>query len=53
MKKAATKPMKRTNRPGSSEDVIRQVRREQEEILSQLLKIQSETLRGRPPSRIR
>lgn len=53
MKKAATAPLKRANRLEPSEDVIRQVRREQQEILRRLLKIQSETFRGRPPSRIR
>lgn len=53
MNRVATPPMKRANRLEPSEKVIRQVRREQSEVLRRLVRIQSETLRGRPPQRFR
>ena len=51
MKRAATTPMKRANRLEPSEEVIRQVQREEEEILMRLLQVQAETLREPRASR--
>lgn len=48
--RTATTPTKRANRLEPSKEVIRQVQREQEEILIRLLRVQAETLREpRPP----
>lgn len=50
MKRVATMPVNRASRTDLSDEVVRQVQREQEEILRGLLRVQSETLREpRPP----
>lgn len=53
MKHPAKSQVKRFNRSETGGDAIRKVQREQRELLSRLIKIQSETLSGRTPSRTR
>lgn len=45
MKRAQMTPTKRASRIDLSDEAVRQVQREQKEILMELLRVQSETLR--------
>lgn len=49
MKTAQPTPMQRASRTDLNDEAVRQVQREQEEILIGLVRIQSETLRQPPP----
>ena len=53
MKQVTKSQVKQFSCPETGGDAIRKVQREQREILSRLVRIQSETLRGRPPSSTR
>lgn len=49
MTRAQPTPMQRASRTDLNDEAVRQVQREQEEILIGLVRIQSETLRQPPP----